>query len=92
MSLRSYPSVDTRLPAMPAESVAVRAASTAGKMGTVTLTASQLLGMGSTGDVAAITLGSNMTMSGTTLSASGGTIVSSALGLIVMVRLANYQV
>lgn len=73
------------------ESFIGRVASTSGVLSEVTLAASQLAGRGSSGDIAAISLGSNMTMSGTTLSASGGTIVSSAIGLIQMIRQTNYQ-
>jgi hypothetical protein len=55
--------------------------------------ASLLLGRGSAGgagDYQEVTLGTNMSMSGTTLSASGGTIVSSALGLVIATSQTNY--
>lgn len=72
------------------ESYLGRVASTSGAVSEVTLAASQLAGRGSSGDIAAISLGANMSMSGTTLSASGAVIVSSAIGLIQMIRQTNY--
>ena len=50
-----------------ANSVLARSSTSSGDVGEVALSASNLLGRGSTGDVAAITLGSTISMSGTAL-------------------------
>ena len=61
-----------------ANSVLVRAAATGGAVSDVALSASQLLGRGATGDVAAITLGTNLSMSGATLNASNDLVLGPA--------------
>lgn len=63
---------DAKLADMAANTVKCRAASTSGDPGNLAIANNQLFGRGASGDLSPISLGTNLSMSGTTLNATGG--------------------
>lgn len=63
---------NTKLADMPANTIKVRSGATPGDPQDLPINANQLVGRGQSGDISTIALGTNLSMSGNTLNATGG--------------------
>lgn len=82
---------NTKLANMPANSVKVRAAATNGVPSDVALAASQLLGRGATGDVAAIAVGNGLSITANTIGILDGGVTFVRLATAALATAAQFR-